>query len=36
MKLRDEMEKQAQMIRLMSNLSKTAHDTLKGIIQNMR
>jgi hypothetical protein len=36
LKLQNEMEKQTQMIQLMSNISKTTHDTLKGIIQNLR
>jgi len=34
--LQDTMEKQAQILQLISNISKMIHDTLKGIIQNMR
>jgi len=36
MDLQDAMEKQARILQLMSNISKMVHDTLKGIIQNMR
>jgi len=36
MRLQDTMERQAQLMQLMSNISKMVHDTLKGIIQNMR
>ena len=34
--LEEAMQKQAQIMQLMSNISKTTHDTAKGIIQNMR
>jgi hypothetical protein len=34
--LQDAMQKQAQIMQLMSNISKIQHDTLKGIIQNLR
>ena len=34
--LQDTMQKQAQLLQLISNISKMVHDTLKGIIQNMR
>ncbi len=34
--LQDAMQKQAQILQLMSNISKTLHDTLKGIIQNLK
>jgi hypothetical protein len=34
--LQNTMEKQSQILQLMSNISKMVHDTLKGIIQNMR
>ncbi len=36
LKLQDAMQKQAQMMQTLSNISKMTHDTLKGIIQNMR
>jgi hypothetical protein len=32
----DAMQKQAQILQLMSNISKMLHDTLKGIIQNLK
>jgi len=35
-RLQDAMEKQAQPVRLMSNISKMVHDTLKGIVRNLR
>jgi hypothetical protein len=34
--LQDAMQKQAQILQLISNISKIQHDTLKGIIQNLR
>jgi predicted nucleic acid-binding Zn-ribbon protein len=34
--LQDAMQKQAQLLQLMSNISKQIHDTLKGIIQNLK
>jgi len=34
--LQDAMQKQSQILQLLSNLSKMEHDTLKAIIQNMR
>jgi hypothetical protein len=34
--LQDAMQKQAQLLQLMSNISKQTHDTLKGIIQNLK
>jgi hypothetical protein len=34
--LQNAMEKKAQLLQLISNISKMAHDTLKAIIQNMR
>ena len=34
--LQDAMQKQAQLLQLMSNISKMLHDTLKGIIQNLK
>lgn len=34
--LQDAMQKQAQILQLISNISKMMHDTLKGIIQNLR
>ncbi len=36
MALQDAMQKQAQLLQLMSNISKMLHDTLKGIIQNLK
>lgn len=36
LKLQETAQKQGQILQLMSNLSKMAHDTLKAIIQNMR
>ena len=34
--LQDAMQKQAQILQLISNIMKMEHDTLKGIIQNLR
>jgi len=34
--MQDAMQKQAQILQLMSNISKMLHDTLKGIIQNLK
>jgi hypothetical protein len=34
--LQNAMQKQAQLIQVISNIAKTTHDTLKSIIQNMR
>lgn len=34
--LQDAMQKQSQILQLMSNISKMIHDTLEGIIQNLR
>lgn len=34
--LQDAMQKQGQILQLMSNISKMIHDSLKGIIQNLR
>lgn len=36
LKLQEAMQKQAQILQLISNISKMQHDTLKAIIQNMR
>lgn len=36
LKLQETMQKQAQFLQLISNISKMQHDTLKAIIQNMR
>lgn len=36
MRLQDTMQKASQMMQTISNISKTTHDTLKSIIQNMR
>jgi hypothetical protein len=36
LELQDAMQKQAQFVQTISNIMKNQHDTLKGIIQNMR
>ncbi len=36
LRLQDSMQKASRMMQTISNISKTTHDTLKSIIQNMR
>ncbi|MBI2567968.1 MAG: hypothetical protein HYV63_13135 [Candidatus Schekmanbacteria bacterium] len=36
MKMQDEMQRQNQLVSMLTNLSKIKHDTLKAVIQNLR